>query len=302
MAQQKFGFVALCGAPNAGKSTLLNALVGKSVAAVSAKPQTTRFNVLSVLEQESAQIAFVDTPGLFTPTTEFGKILRKNSFQAIKSADIIVMVADLSAKNMKASHEIIHMLLQRYSERGPVLFLAFNKVDKVKENDLLAKTAEFKAYTRFDDFFILSAEKKTNVPILRHSLQERLPEGPWLYPPQSVLPDLARWAAEMTMEHVFQNLQEEIPYQAYVEPVALQEDEDGLHIFQNIVVAKESQKPIVIGQKGQRLKTIGMNARLKIAKGLKRRVHLHLRVKVCPDWMAQPHYLKEAGVEASSAL
>lgn len=314
---QRFGSVTLCGAPNAGKSTLLNNLLGEKVAAVSSKPQTTRFNITAVKEYGATQIAFVDTPGLFRPTNDTGRLLRKSSFQALKSTDALLLLVDISLKNQDANLALVEQILRKFqaptqqdnaaseasvasATSSPLpIFLAFNKIDKVKEQDVVARAFSFQRFPSLQDFFMISAATGEGVEPLLQALLAKLPEGPWAYPAQSSLQmDLNRWLSEMTMEQVFEHLHQEIPYQAYIETISLQEGEDGLHIYQNLILAKEGQKRIVIGHKGQTLKQIGMRARQNIGGALKRRVHLHLLVKIKEDWMSHPTCLTEAGFKA----
>lgn len=293
---QKFGFVTICGLPNVGKSTLLNNLVDKKVTAVSHKPQTTRFNILNIFEADTTQIAFVDTPGLFNPKHPIDKFLRKNSYHAIQNADLILVVIDISSKNLAESHTLLKSLLEQYAPESQ-FFIVFNKSDKIKSNEIIPKVSEFQNYPSISEFFIISAEKKTGVEELKTKIIESIPSKDWMYPPQSsIKQDIRRWAAELTMEQIFRNLNGEIPYQTYIEPLHLEEAEDGLHIYQNIIVAKNSQKPIIIGHKGQMLKLIGIAARMNIARVMKRRVHLHLFIKVIPNWMQSRSSLRDAGL------
>lgn len=294
---QRFGFVALCGAPNAGKSTLLNRLVGKKVAAVSSKPQTTRVNLLCVKEWGPTQVAFLDSPGLFRPETPLGHILRKQSLQAFKGADVAVLVVDLSADDVEAERIFAEKVIERYIESSSQIWVALNKIDRLDSGQRLQRALLFQHLPRVHDFFLVSAATGEHVEDLKTKLVTSLPEGPWAYPPQTdVRGELTTWFSEQTREQVFEHLYEEIPYQAYVETLSLQEAEDGLHVFQNIVVAKESQKSVVIGRKGGMIRQIGQNTRHRLMRNLRRRVHLHLLVKVQTEWMSRPQSLKDAGL------
>jgi GTP-binding protein Era len=288
----QFGFVAISGAPNAGKSTLLNRLAGEKLAAVSHKPQTTRFNILSVNEYGPAQVAFVDTPGIAQTTSPIGKLLRKNTSRAIKNADVVVVLVDISHKHLQEECALVNSILTKYDVA--TVFLAFNKIDKVKDSHIVERAVVFQQFEKIKDFFMISAEDGTGVDQLRVAITDSLPQQEWMYPSET-RGNFSRWASEMTMEKIFQNLHEEVPYQTYVDTLALQEDDDGLHIYQDIVVAREGQKPIVLGQKGQMLKHIGTDARIDIARALRRRVHLHLLVKVKSEWMSQTANLIDAG-------
>lgn len=295
--KERFGFVTLCGEPNAGKSTLLNALTGEKVAAVSYKPQTTRFNILSIVEEcnekYNSQIAFIDTPGLFKPKTAIDKILKKHAYNAIKDADIILFLIDISKNNLLGAHQILESLLMKYENAKFIII--FNKIDKASKQDIVKKSLEFEQYERISDFFMISALNLTSVDKLKSRVFDLLGEEPWLYPTKSKK-DIRRWACEITMEYIFKNLDNEIPYQTYIEPLHLQEAEDGIHIYQNIIVNKDSQKPIVLGNKGTMIKRIGEGSRLEIAKIIKRRTHLHLFVKVVKNWMNKEGALKDAGL------
>jgi GTP-binding protein Era len=289
---KKFGFVAIGGLPNAGKSSLLNRLAAEKVAAVSRKPQTTRFNILAVKEFGDAQVAFVDTPGLGTIDNPVGKFLRKSSFNALKGADAVVFVVDVSSKNSEPSLKLAESLIRKYEDTQ--FFVAFNKIDKVKPARVVEVASAYQTFEKVKDFFMISALLGHGVDVLLGNILTRIPQQDWLYPQQNGK-NLVRWTSEMTMEKIFENLHNEVPYQTYVNTVAVQEDSDGLHIYQDIVVAKPGQKAIVLGKKGQILKNMGTNARLDIAKILKRRVHLHLLVKVKEDWMSKTSSLVDAG-------
>lgn len=292
---QKFGFVTLCGLPNAGKSTLLNRIAGRKLAAVSPKAQTTRTNTLFVCERDEAQIAFTDTPGLLRPQHPLDSLLRKNARSAIKGADVLLFLIDLSARTLDPAEKLLEQMLG--AQGFAPLLLAFNKIDRLKPHEIVARAAPFQEHANVRDFFMISAEKGAGLQPLLSGLISVLPNQPWLYPPQSnPTADLQRWASELTLEQLFRHLQNEIPYQSYVTPVHFTEDADGLHFFQNIIVAKPSQKAVVIGNKGQMLRTIGQAARLTIAKALRRRVHLQLFVKVFPDWVRSQTALRDAGL------
>ncbi|MDR0632530.1 MAG: GTPase Era [Holosporales bacterium] len=319
---RKFGFVAICGAPNAGKSTLLNALIGTKVAAVSDKPQTTRFNILGVTESGESQIAFVDTPGLFAlQCKESVRLsLKKSAYKAIGGADVILTVVDISSKSLREGDRAVDLLLAKYGETGAKFVLAFNKIDRVAPSDVAQKAASFQKYDKIESFFMISAQKMANIDILKNELVRLLPAQEWMYPgskfsmaPESGLADggedgegssmqfppinkeTERWASELTMEQIFRHFDKEIPYRVYIEPLHTENRNDGLHIYQNIIVSKESYKPIIIGTNGKMIHLIRTKAKVNIEGGLKRRVHLHLFVKVVKDWEKKDTSLKEAG-------
>jgi GTP-binding protein Era len=266
--------------------------VGDKVAAVSRKPQTTRFNVLAVKEFDDIQVAFVDTPGLATRDNPVAKFLRKSSSSALRGADTVVFVVDVAAKDGAPSLAIAEALIRKYDDAQ--FIVAFNKVDKVKPARVVEVASAYQSFEVVKDFFMISAQRGDGVDALQNGILAKIPEHEWLYPPQHGK-NLERWTSEMTMEKIFDNLHNEVPYQTYVNTVALQEDNDGLHIYQDVVIAKLGQKAIVLGKKGQMLKKIGTDARVDIAKVLKRRVHLHLLVKVKEDWMSKTSNLMDAG-------
>ncbi|MDR2464131.1 MAG: GTPase Era [Holosporales bacterium] len=292
---RKFGFVTLCGAPNVGKSTLLNCLAQEKVSAVSFKPQTTRFNILKIQEYDETQIAYIDTPGIFKPFNAFGEILRKNSIRALKNADITVLLVDISLTDMTKSLNLVDSIIKK--NKSSQLFLVFNKIDIVANKDIVCRAFQFQQFEEIKDFFMISAIRGTGIDVLIHKIIEAAPLHEWMYPPHFGL-DLTRWTAEITMEKIFMHLDNEVPYQTYVETISIQEDVDGMHIYQDVVVAKASQKPIVIGKNGALLKTIGTNSRLDIAKILGRRVHLYLLVKVKEKWLDNQHFLNRTFTSA----
>jgi GTP-binding protein Era len=289
---QKFGFIAIGGLPNVGKSSLLNRLLADKVAAVSRKPQTTRFNILAVKEFGETQVAFVDTPGLATHDNPVAKFLRKSSSSALRNADAVVFVVDVSSKDGDPSLKLAETLIRKYENAQ--FMVAFNKIDKVKPARVVEVASAYQKLEAVKDFFMMSAIQGRGVDVLLECILSAIPEQKWLYPPQNGK-NLVRWTSEMTMEKVFENLHNEVPYQTYVNTVAMQEDSDGLHIYQDVVVAKSGQKAIVLGKNGQILKKMGMDARIDIARVLKRRVHLHLLVKVKEDWMSKTSSLMDAG-------
>jgi GTP-binding protein Era len=283
---------------------------GEKVAATSSKPQTTRFSILTIKEFDRAQIAFVDTPGLgVSSTKERAKgrrtdrtdrtdrtaappeLLRKISDKALKHADEVVFVVDVTADKIKNAL-LLERLLDQYGDAK--FFVAFNKIDKVKRSKVIETAVTFQKFEQIEEFFMIAAQHGDGVDMLLQSVVAHIPEQEWMYPPQRGK-DLKRWTSEMTMEKIFVNLHEEVPYQTYVDTRSIQESEEGLHIYQDIVVAKDGQKPIVVGKRGQMLKKIGMDARMDIAKILHRRVHLYLLVKVKEDWMNKTSNLIDAG-------
>ncbi|MDR3285409.1 MAG: GTPase Era [Holosporales bacterium] len=276
---QKFGFVAICGAPNAGKSTLLNTILGEKIAAASNKPQTTRGNTLGVYEKQNAQIAFMDTPG-FLPSNNANNSLKQNTSQAIKSADIILFLVDISLNTQNKNFDLLENLLIKLDLKRTKIILGFNKIDKVDRTEIVKRCFAFQKYTQIHDFFMISAEKNEKIDDLLNGIIQALPEREWMYGSFDNKQNLKQWAAELTREQIFQKLGKEIPYKIRVEHVFWEEKKNDINIHQNIVVPKESQKLIVIGKYGAMLKSIGSAARNEIAKNLNRPVHLYLFVKI----------------------
>jgi GTP-binding protein Era len=298
---RKFGFVSICGMPNAGKSTLLNGITGEKVAAVSRKPQTTRFNILAVVEPAGfcdTQIAFVDTPGICPVKTNIQGIMQKHTTSAMKTADISLFVVDVLSGVDESKHAFEDILRKQSKNPSRKFIVAFNKTDVAKKETVCAAAINFQEFSNVSDFFMVSAKTGNGIAEILGRISELLPHQPWLYP-HKLKGDIQRWAAEMTMEQIFSMLREELPYQTYVEPVSIGEEDDGMHIYQDIVVAKESQKKIIVGERGVTLKEIGTNARLEIARSMHRRVHLHLFVKVRSNWMSNEAYLRDAGFRTS---
>ena len=291
------GYVALVGAPNVGKSTLLNQLVGTKVSIVSPKVQTTRRRVLGITVRGRDQIVFVDTPGIFEPVRRLERAMVRAAWQGAADADLVVLVVD-ARKGVDAATRVVLEGLR--GQRGPAL-LAINKIDLVRHEALLPLIARLnEGDGLFQDTFLISALTGDGCGDLLNALGSRLPEGPWLFP-EDQLSDLSNraLAAEITREKIFLQLQEELPYSVTVETEAWTESPDGeqVRIDQTIYVLRPSQKAIVLGKGGQRIKAIGQAAREELAEILGRRVHLFLFVKVRERWLDDPERYSELGLD-----
>ena len=289
------GFVAVIGAPNAGKSTLVNALVGQKVAIVSPKAQTTRARLMGIAIEDAAQILLVDTPGIFEPRRRLDRAMVAAAWTGAQDADLILLVIDAAARISSEVDRIIASLEQR---EHPLL-LALNKIDLVDKGKLLALAKELTARLNPDKVFMISASQGDGVADVKHALAEAMPESPWLYPEDEVSDATDRMiAAELTREQIVNQLHQELPYATAVETETWEDRPDGsTEIRQQILVERDSQKAIVIGKGGRRLKEIGANARAEIAQHLGRPVHLYLHVKVNPRWDEDRGLYREIGLE-----
>ncbi|HYU96166.1 MAG TPA: GTPase Era [Sphingomicrobium sp.] len=286
------GFVAVIGAPNAGKSTLVNALVGQKVAIVSPKAQTTRARLMGIAIADQAQILLVDTPGIFAPKRRLDRAMVAAAWTGAQDADLILLVID-------ASERVRDEVVAGLERREHPLFLALNKIDLVKKPALLALAAELTERLNPDKVFMISATQGDGVPDLKGALADVMPSGPWLYPEDEVSDATDRMiAAELTREQIVNQLYEELPYATAIETETWADRPDGsTEIRQQILVARDSQKAIVIGKGGSRLKRIGQAAREAIAEHLGRPVHLFLHVKVNPKWDEDRGLYREIGLE-----
>ena len=293
--QARAGFVAVIGAPNAGKSTLVNALVGQKVAIVSPKAQTTRARLMGIAIEDSAQILLVDTPGIFEPRRRLDRAMVAAAWTGAQDADLIQFVIDADV-GVNAEVDRIAAAL---GERQHPLFLALNKIDLVNKADLLALSAELAGRLNPDKVFMISAAQQDGVPDLKQALADAMPEGPWLYPEDELSDATDRMvAAELTREQIVNQLYQELPYATAIETETWSDRSDGsTEIRQQILVERDSQKAIVIGKAGRRLKAIGAAARAEIAEHLGRPVHLFLHVKVNPRWDEDRGLYREIGLE-----
>ncbi len=293
------GFVAIIGAPNAGKSTLVNALVGAKVSIVSHKVQTTRSIVRGIVMARSAQIVFVDTPGIFAPRRRLDRAMVDTAWAGARDADLIALMLD-SARGLDPEAQ---ELMRKLADIPLPRILILNKIDLVKRDSLLALAASANQAVPFERTFMVSATSRDGLDDLRAYLAERVPAGPWLYPEDDVsdLP-LRNLVAEITREKMLERLHQELPYQATVETERWTEQPDGsVKIEQTIFVERDSQKRIVIGKGGETIKAISMAARSDIAGIVEKPVHLFLFVKVRENWADDPERYREMGIEFPKA-
>ena len=278
------GFVALIGEPNAGKSTLLNRMVGAKVSIVTHKVQTTRARIRGVAMEGQSQIVFVDTPGLFRPRRRLDRAMVAAAWGGAADADVVVLLIEAHRGITDGVRAILDTLTERKG-KAPVA-LAINKIDRVKAEELLALSKEMNEAFPFSETFMVSAEKGYGCADLKTWLATMLPESPWLYPEdQSADVPMRVLAAEITREKVYLRVHEELPYSAAVETTAFEDKADGsARIEQIIYVERESQRPIVLGKGGQTLKWIGQKSREELTELLDRPVHLFITVKVDPKW------------------
>lgn len=292
------GFVALIGEPNAGKSTLLNRMVGAKVSIVTHKVQTTRTRIRGVAMEGQAQIVFVDTPGLFRPRRRLDRAMVKAAWGGASDADVIVLMIEAHRGMTEGVSAIIDRMRDEMPQGQPVA-LAINKIDRVKSEVLLALAEKLNEAFPFAKTFMISAEKGYGVKDLREWLAEQIPQGPWFYPEDQIadLP-MRMIAAEMTREKLTLRLHEELPYQLTVETEKWEEKPDGsTRIDQIVYVMRDGHKGIVLGNKGETIKAIGSAARADISEFLGRTVHLFLQVKVRPNWLDEPERYSEMGLD-----
>jgi GTP-binding protein Era len=294
MAGFKSGFIALVGRPNVGKSTLLNALVGEKVAIVSPKPQTTRSRITGIRTTESAQLIFVDTPGLARPRTALNRHMVEVVRQAYQSVDLILLVTDVAAPEEMAQDDFI--LRQLDGVKTPI-FLVINKIDLIDNRLVLPLIAAYQQRFPFTEFVPISALKGVNLDELQQTIVKYLPEGPRYFPADQLTDQPEKFLiAELIREQIFMQTEQEVPYQTAV-LVEHMEDTDGgvLHIDATIYVERDSQKGIIIGKKGSRLKQIGQAARQEIERLLNTHVYLALWVKVRKDWSENEQLIRDLG-------
>jgi GTP-binding protein Era len=294
-AKTRAGFVAVIGAPNAGKSTLVNALVGQKVAIVSAKAQTTRARLMGIAIHAHAQILLVDTPGIFQPRRRLDRAMVAAAWSGAEDADLVLLVVD-SERGVTAE---VDRAIAGLEKRQHPLFVALNKIDLVKKEKLLGLSSELTTRLDPEQVFMISASQGDGVPDLKQALADAMPEGPWLYPEDEVSDATDRMiAAELTREQMYEQLHQELPYASAVETESWEDREDGSSVInQQILVERDSQKAIVIGKGGRRLKEIGQKAREAISEHLGRPVHLYLHVKVNPKWGEDRGFYRDIGLE-----
>jgi GTPase len=300
-AATRAGFVALIGEPNAGKSTLLNAMVGAKVSIVTHKVQTTRTRIRGVAVEGDAQIVFVDTPGLFRPRRRLDRAMVAAAWGGAGDADVIVLMVE-AHRGITPGVEAILDAMAEQLPQGRSVALAINKIDKVKAEALLPLSAALNERRDFAATFLISAERGHGVADMRAWLAARLPEGPWLYPEDQIadLP-LRMIAAEITREKLTLRLHQELPYELTVETEAWDDRKDGsTRIDQIVYVAREGHKGIALGHRGETIKAVGRAAREELAGFLGRPVHLFLTVKVRPGWLEEAERFREMGLDFGS--
>ncbi len=295
MTNEKCGLVAVVGAPNAGKSTLVNALVGQKVAIVSPKAQTTRTRLMGVAIQGESQILLVDTPGIFEPRRRLDRAMVAAAWGGAQDADLIALVIDAKSGITARIRELVEAVAQRSEPKLVVL----NKVDIARKEKLLELAVTLDQQLKPEQIFMVSATTGDGVGDLKQALAERMPEGPWHFPEDQVSDITDRMlTAEITREQLYLQLHAELPYDSAIETEKYEERKDGsVAIHQQILVARESQRAIVLGKGGQRLKQIGSRAREQMSELLQRKVHLFLHVKVNPAWEEDRSLYKSIGLD-----
>lgn len=292
---ERCGVVAVVGAPNAGKSTLVNALVGQKVAITSPKAQTTRTRVMGVALEGEAQIILVDTPGIFEPKRRLDRAMVQAAWGGAQGSDIIALVVDgkggLGPK--------VERIAEGLKDRPERKWLILNKVDVAAKDKLLVHTQKLNESTPFEETFFVSAATGDGLPELKAAFAAAMPEGPWHFPADQVSDATDRMlAAEITREQLYHQLHAELPYAAAVETEKYDERQDGsVEIHQQILIARPTQRAIILGKGGARLKEIGSKARAELSALLGRRVHLYLHVKVKEDWANDRGIYRDIGLD-----
>ena len=295
----KCGVVAVLGAPNAGKSTLVNALVGQKVAIVSAKAQTTRARMLGIALHENddanTQMIFVDTPGIFAPRRRLDRAMVSAAWEGAESADAVLLLVD----PIKQRRHELEPLIEQLAQRPEKKILVLNKVDIAKKEPLLALAQELSTKVDFAEIYFISALSGDGVTELKDALAAEMPEGEWMYPEDQVSDASERLlATEITREQLYRQLHEELPYDSMVRPEKYVERKDGsVEIHQQIIVARDNQRMIVLGKGGSKIKSIGQAAREELSELLGRKVHLFLHVKATENWAEDKEMFEEMGLD-----
>jgi GTP-binding protein Era len=289
------GFVAVVGAPNAGKSTLVNALVGQKIAIVTPKAQTTRTRLMGIAVAGESQILLTDTPGIFEPKRRLDRAMVAAAWGSAQDADLIALVVDVAT----TVHRGVTAMVDRLKDRSEPKILVLNKVDLVRKEELLKLATDLGGRADFEEIYMISAATGDGVADLKAALAARVPEGPWHFPEDQVSDATERMmAAEVTREQLFLQLHAELPYASAIETEKYEERKDGsVAIHQQILVGRDSQKAIVLGKGGARIKEIGAMARAELAQMLGRKVHLFLHVKVNPKWEEDRGLYRDIGLD-----
>ena len=292
---ERCGLVAIVGAPNAGKSTLVNALVGQKVAIVSPKAQTTRTRIMGIAIEGEAQLLLLDTPGIFEPKRRLDRAMVAAAWGGATEADLIALIIDAETGFSRR----IEAMVEQIKGRREAKILVLNKVDLVKKESLLALATQLGERLDFEEVYFVSAASGDGVPELKRALAARVPEGPWHFPPDQVSDATDRMlAAEVTREQLYLQLHAELPYESAIETERFEERKDGsAAIHQQILVARDSQRAIVLGKGGTRIRAIGEAARKELGELLGRKVHLFLHVKVNPKWEEDRGLYRDIGLD-----
>jgi GTPase len=295
MDNLRCGFCAIVGAPNAGKSTLVNQLVGSKVAIVSHKVQTTRARLKAIYTTEHSQVVLVDTPGIFSPRRKLDQVMVANAWSGAAEADVALFLTD----SRLGISDDVRSMIETFSQKVSKAWLVLNKLDLLAAAQLLPLSKEFNELYPFQRTFMVSAVRGDGIDDLRNAIAEAMPEGPWLYPEDQLADVSMRFmAAEVTREKIYERLHEELPYESTVETEAWEERKDGsVKISQVIFVVRDGQKAIVLGKGGQTIKQIGQLARNDLEQSLGRKVHLFLFVKVREGWSDDKERLRNMGLE-----
>ncbi|MFO1033079.1 MAG: GTPase Era [Hyphomicrobiales bacterium] len=290
----RFGFAAIIGAPNAGKSTLVNQLTGSKITIVSHKVQTTRARIRAIITEGEAQAVLVDTPGIFVPRRKLDTAMVDNAWAGAEEADAVALLVDAK----RGMDEQVKAIIAHLAQHRRKAMLVINKTDLVRPDTLLPLAQELNAAHAFTDTFMVSALTGSGVAALKEKLLAAMPEGPWHYPEdQTADLNLRFLASEITREKIYERLHEELPYSSTVETEKWEDMKDGsVKITQAIFVARDGQKAIVLGKGGQMVKTLGKLAREEMEKTFERRVHLFLFVKVRENWAEDPERLRMMGL------
>ena len=293
--QTRCGVVAVLGAPNAGKSTLVNQLVGQKVAITSAKAQTTRTRMMGIALDGDTQMILVDTPGIFAPKRRLDRAMVSAAWEGAESADAVLLLVD----PIKQRRHELEPLIEQLAQRPEKKILVLNKVDIAKKEPLLALAQELSAKVDFAEIYFISALTGDGVVELKDALAAEMPEGEWMYPEDQVSDASERLlATEITREQLYRQLHEELPYDSMVRPEKYVERKDGsVEIHQQIIVARDNQRMIVLGKGGSKIKSIGQAAREELSELLGRKVHLFLHVKATENWAEDKEMFEEMGLD-----